>query len=255
MTSPRGAGSLRPPGNQSGRWKLNRWIPAPAASSTAAAATTATIGTSSPRRPRPPPDERVSISPAPSPGSPQDYPSLSDRIRRGGRAGRMASVTRAEDRPTWLGSDRRLARAVGQPIAGFLRVEAAGGVVLLAAAVVALAWANSPWRASYTTVWTTDVSLTVGRHTVEADLRHWINDGLMALFFFVLGLEIKQELVGGQLASWRAAAVPALAALGGMVVPALIYAAVNHGGPGAAGWGIPMATDVAFSLGVLALLG
>src|SRR5262245_35652971 len=85
MTSPRGAGSLRPPGNQLGRWKLNRWMPAPAASSTAAAATTATIGTSTPRRRRPPPDERVSISPAPSPGSPQDYPSLSDRIRRGSR--------------------------------------------------------------------------------------------------------------------------------------------------------------------------
>jgi NhaA family Na+:H+ antiporter len=154
-----------------------------------------------------------------------------------------------------LGSDRRLARTVARPITRFLHVEAASGVLLLAAAVVALVWVNSPWSASYHDLWTTDVALTVGRHTLDADLRHWVNDGLMALFFFVLGLEIKQELVSGQLASVRAAAVPALGALGGMVVPAAIYLAVNHGGPGAGGWGIPIATDVAFSLGVLALLG
>jgi NhaA family Na+:H+ antiporter len=164
-------------------------------------------------------------------------------------------VASSRVRHTWLGSDRRLARTVARPITRFLHVEAASGVLLLAAAVVALVWVNSPWSASYHDLWTTDVALTVGRHTLDADLRHWVNDGLMALFFFVLGLEIKQELVSGQLASARAAAVPALGALGGMVVPAAIYLAVNHGGPGAGGWGIPIATDVAFSLGVLALLG
>jgi Na+:H+ antiporter, NhaA family len=164
-------------------------------------------------------------------------------------------VASSRVRHTWLGSDRRLARTVARPITRFLHVEAASGVLLLAAAVVALVWVNSPWSASYHDLWTTDVTLTVGRHTLDADLRHWVNDGLMALFFFVLGLEIKQELVSGQLASVRAAAVPALGALGGMVVPAAIYLAVNHGGPGADGWGIPIATDVAFSLGVLALLG
>jgi NhaA family Na+:H+ antiporter len=164
-------------------------------------------------------------------------------------------VASSRVRHTWLGSDRRLARTVARPITRFLHVEAASGVLLLAAAVVALVWVNSPWSASYHDIWTTDVALTVGRHTLDADLRHWVNDGLMALFFFVLGLEIKQELVSGQLASVRAAAVPALGALGGMVVPAAIYLAVNHGGPGAGGWGIPIATDVAFSLGVLALLG
>jgi NhaA family Na+:H+ antiporter len=154
-----------------------------------------------------------------------------------------------------LGSDRPLARTVARPITRFLRVESASGVLLLAAAVTALVWANSPWSASYEQLWSTDVVLTVGRHTVEADLRHWVNDGLMALFFFVLGLEIKQELVGGQLSSPRAAAVPVLGALGGMLLPAAIYLALNAGGPGADGWGIPTATDVAFSLGVLALLG
>jgi NhaA family Na+:H+ antiporter len=154
-----------------------------------------------------------------------------------------------------LGSDRPLARSVAQPIIRFLHVEAASGVLLLAAAVVAIAWANSPWSASYEQLWSTDVVLTVGRHTVEADLRHWVNDGLMAVFFFVLGLEIKQELVDGQLSTPRAAAVPALGALGGMVLPAAIFLALNATGPGADGWGIPTATDVAFSLGVLALLG
>jgi Na+:H+ antiporter, NhaA family len=136
-----------------------------------------------------------------------------------------------------------------------MHVEAAGGIVLLAATAVALGWANSPWSASYESFWSTEVALDVGGRVVVEDLRHWVNDGLMALFFFVVGLEIKRELVGGQLASVRQAALPAVAALGGMVVPAAIYAACNAGGPGSDGWGIPMATDIAFAVGVLALLG
>jgi Na+:H+ antiporter, NhaA family len=121
--------------------------------------------------------------------------------------------------------------------------------------VVALAWANSPWRASYDSWWHTEAVLRIGTWRLAEDLRHWVNDGLMTLFFFVVGLEIKRELVDGQLRSARAAALPVVAALGGMVTPALLYAAVNLGGDGAGGWGIPMATDIAFALGVVALLG
>jgi NhaA family Na+:H+ antiporter len=126
---------------------------------------------------------------------------------------------------------------------------------LTAAAALALAWANSPWRAAYDALWETPLAVRLGRFAIEADLRHWVDDGLMTLFFLVVGLEIKRELVAGELASWRRAALPVLAAAGGMAVPAAIYAAVNAGGPGAPGWGVPMATDIAFALGVLALLG
>ncbi|MGH3481166.1 MAG: Na+/H+ antiporter NhaA, partial [Nocardioidaceae bacterium] len=144
---------------------------------------------------------------------------------------------------------------MAQPIARFLRIEAASGILLVAAAVAALVWANSPWAASYDELWHTDLTISLGNHALTEDLRHWVNDGLMTLFFFVIGLEIKQEATTGQLTSLREAAIPAAGALGGMVVPALIYAFLNGGGPGADGWGIPMATDVAFALGVLALLG
>ena len=123
------------------------------------------------------------------------------------------------------------------------------------AALVALVWANSPWRGAYQDLWHTQVQLTVGGFGVEDDLRHLVNDGLMALFFLVVGLEIKRELVAGDLRDRRVAALPALAALGGMVVPVALYLAFNAGTPGAAGWGVPMATDIAFALGVLALLG
>ena len=157
--------------------------------------------------------------------------------------------------PTWLGSDRALARSVARPLGRFLHVEAAGGVVLLAATVVALAWANSPWSSGYAELWSSQAGVSLAGHSLVLDLRHWVNDGLMTLFFFVIGLEIKQEVVGGQLASPRAAAIPAIGAVGGMVVPAAVYTAVNAGGAGADGWAIPMATDVAFALGVLALLG
>jgi NhaA family Na+:H+ antiporter len=137
----------------------------------------------------------------------------------------------------------------------YLREEAAGGMVLMAAAAVALAWANSPWRAAYDALWATPLGFQLGRLALHTDLRHWVNEGLMTLFFLVVGLEIKRELVAGELRSWRSAALPVVAAAGGMAVPAALYAAVNAGGPGAAGWGVPMATDIAFALGVLALLG
>jgi Na+:H+ antiporter, NhaA family len=141
------------------------------------------------------------------------------------------------------------------PLREYLREEAAGGVVLMVAAALALALANSPWRAAYAALWETGLAVRLGRYTIEADLRRWVDDGLMTLFFLVVGLEIKRELVAGELRTWRRAALPVVAAAGGMAVPAAIYAAVNTGGPGAAGWGVPMATDIAFALGVLALLG
>ena len=156
---------------------------------------------------------------------------------------------------TFLGSTGRLARFVGRPIHRFVAVEAAGGVLMLIATVAALVWVNSPWQDSYFDFWHTLVSFSVGGYHFEHELEHVVQDGLMAVFFFVVGLEIKRELVNGQLRDPRFAALPAVAALGGMVVPALIYLAFNAGGPGQDGWGIPMATDIAFAVGVLSLLG
>lgn len=156
--------------------------------------------------------------------------------------------------PTFLHSDRRLAR-VAQPFVRFLHIEAAGGILLVAATIVALVWANSPWDASYRTLWSTNIRLEVGSYVFEEDLAHLVNDLLMAIFFFVVGMEIKRELVVGELRDRRSVALPAMAALGGMIVPAVIYIAFNAGGDRAAGWGIPMATDIAFALGVVALLG
>jgi NhaA family Na+:H+ antiporter len=157
--------------------------------------------------------------------------------------------------PTWLDSDHVVARAVARPLSRFLEVEASGGILLLVATIAALVWVNSPWSDTYTELWASEMGITVAGHTLVLDLRHWVSDGLMTLFFFVLGLEIKQELVDGELSSARAATLPVLGAAGGMLVPAAIYAAANAGGAGARGWGIPMATDVAFALGALAILG
>ena len=158
-------------------------------------------------------------------------------------------------RPIWLHSDRFLARNLGRPLQRFLHIEASGGLVLLTSTIVALVWANSPWSEAYRDLWSTEVALDIGGHVVADDLRHWVNDGLMALFFFVVGLEIKQELVTGHLSKVRDALLPAIAAVGGMVVPAALYLLINVGDDGGAGWGIPMATDIAFAVGVLALLG
>jgi len=158
-------------------------------------------------------------------------------------------------RPTWLRSDRPLARYLAQPVARFLHVEAAGGIVLAVATAAALVWANSPWQDSYHTFWHTELSIGIGNRVLTEDLEHWINDGLMVLFFFVVGLEIKREWVTGELRDRRAAVLPAMAALGGMVVPAAVYVVVNAGTDNVGGWGIPMATDIAFALGVVAILG
>ena len=141
-------------------------------------------------------------------------------------------------------------------LAEFLHRESTGGLVLLLATVTALVWANSPVSESYTAFWHTDLQLGAGPLTRTEDLQHWVNDGLMAIFFFVVGLEIKRELVVGELRDPRAAALPAIAALGGMVVPALLYVVINSGADGElSGWAIPMATDIAFCVGIMAALG
>lgn len=146
-------------------------------------------------------------------------------------------------------------RAVVDPMSEFLRLEAAGSLVLLAATIVALVWANSPWDGAYRDLWATELSAHLGGFEIDDHLAGAVNDGLMAVFFFVVGLEIKRELVRGELRDVRKASLPAIAAIGGMVVPALIFAALNAGGDGARGWGIPMATDIAFAVGILALAG
>jgi NhaA family Na+:H+ antiporter len=125
----------------------------------------------------------------------------------------------------------------------------------MASAMLAMAWANSPWGDSYRDFWHAKLAVSVGGYSHEMSLEHWVNDGLMAAFFLLVGLEIKRELLMGELATPRRASLPIAAAIGGMVAPASIYAALNAGGPGAAGWGIPMATDIAFAVGVLALVG
>jgi Na+:H+ antiporter, NhaA family len=153
-----------------------------------------------------------------------------------------------------VASDRRVERIV-RPFQDFAQKASSGGILLIVATVVALVWANSPWGESYAALWHTKLTVGVGDFSISKDLTHWINDGLMAVFFLVVGLEIKREVLVGELSSARGAALPVIAAAGGAVVPALIYVALNAGTEGAAGWGIPMATDIAFALGVLALLG
>ena len=141
------------------------------------------------------------------------------------------------------------------PFTRFARLEASSGILLLAATVIALVWSNSPWENSYHTVWDTDISLGIGRDVLTWSRHVWVNDGLMSVFFFLVGLEIKREVLIGELSSFRQTAFPFVAALGGSVLPAALYLAVNHGTPEAKAWGIPMATDIAFTLGILTLLG
>jgi Na+:H+ antiporter, NhaA family len=149
---------------------------------------------------------------------------------------------------------KKVVEILASPVQRFIRIESSSGTVLILAAVAAFAWANSPWAGAYFRMLETEVGIGFGTWRLEMTLHHWVNDLLMALFFFLVGLEIKRELVIGELAG-RKAALPVAGALGGMVVPALIYLAFNVGQETVRGWGVPMATDIAFSLGVLALLG
>src|SRR5271170_7356051 len=141
-------------------------------------------------------------------------------------------------------------RALVLPIQQFIHIQGISSIFLLAAAVIALIWANSPWQASYHHVWEMEIQLS----RLQLPIHAWINDALMAIFFFLVGMEIKHEIVHGELADVRRAALPVFGALGGMIVPALLFAVMNHGQPGQHGWGVPMATDIAFSLGVLGMV-
>jgi NhaA family Na+:H+ antiporter len=137
----------------------------------------------------------------------------------------------------------------------FTQLQASGGILLLIGTLLALVWANSPWAHSYFELWETTLSITLGSFSISEHLLEWVNGGLMVVFFFVVGLEIKRELTIGELASPKRAALPIMAAVGGMLLPAAIYVALNAGTEGATGWAIPMATDIAFTLGILTLLG
>jgi NhaA family Na+:H+ antiporter len=138
-------------------------------------------------------------------------------------------------------------------VTAFLQAETSSAVLLLGAAAAALVWANSPWQQSYETFWSTQVGIRFGSIAIESDLHAFVNEGLMSLFFLVVGLEVKREFLTGELRDPRAAVLPVVAAIGGMIVPALLFVALNAGGPGSKGWGIPMATDIAFALAVLTI--
>jgi NhaA family Na+:H+ antiporter len=142
------------------------------------------------------------------------------------------------------------------PFREFANASASSGILLMAAAAIAMVWANSQWADVYVSLWSTELGVEVGSLEVSASLLHWVNDGLMAIFFLVVGLEIRRELQVGELASRRRAVLPVAAAIGGAILPAVIFLlVVGTDGDVARGWGIPMATDIAFALGVLALLG
>ncbi|MBA51471.1 MAG: Na+/H+ antiporter NhaA [Acidimicrobiaceae bacterium] len=168
----------------------------------------------------------------------------------------MAGSDSLLKRPTFASSDNSLAKFVARPVLRFVDREVAGGILLLVATAIALVWVNIGWEDSYNDFWHTEIELAVGTwHLPHMSVGHFVNDGLMALFFFVVGLEIKREMVTGDLRSPRAAALPVIGAMGGMVVPALLYVMLNTSGEASRGWGIPMATDIAFAIGVVALLG
>jgi Na+/H+ antiporter NhaA len=173
---------------------------------------------------------------------------------RAGSAGSDRSDGSARARiPSFTGRTA-WARNLAAPVRDFLKTETGGAAVLLGAAVAALAWANSPWSSSYESFWTTNFSIRLGDTGISMDLRHWVNEGLMTLFFLVVGLEAKRELDLGELRERRRITIPVVAAAGGMTLPILIYLAFNAGGTGVDGWGAAMSTDTAFALGVLALV-
>jgi len=167
----------------------------------------------------------------------------------------MENKTAAKEWPDELKPLIRLGKRVQEEIAEFMHLEISGSIVLLVATAIAMILANSSLADKYFAVWQTKVGIKIGNFEFFETILHWVNDFLMAIFFFVVSLEIKRELIVGELSSLRKATLPLAAAVGGMAAPALIYTFFNAGGPGADGWGVPMATDIAFALGVAALLG
>lgn len=149
----------------------------------------------------------------------------------------------------------QLARMAGRPLERFLHIEAASGIVLIIVAATALGWANSAWHESYHNLWQAPIGVRVGSVVFERSLEWVVNDVLMVIFFFVVGMEIRRELYEGELSEWRRAALPAAAAVGGMLAPAALYLAIAGAPELRSGWGVPMATDIAFAVGVLTLLG
>ncbi|WP_448518329.1 Na+/H+ antiporter NhaA [Rhodoflexus sp.] len=150
---------------------------------------------------------------------------------------------------------RRITKILLQPINKFIRNESSGGVILFLSALIAMIWANSSWRESYHHLWEIPLGISLNGLEVSKTLHHWINDGLMSVFFFVVGLELKREIVGGELSKPQNAILPIVAGIGGMLIPALVFVFINQDKASAAGWGIPMATDIAFALGIMSLLG
>ncbi|HVH46948.1 MAG TPA: Na+/H+ antiporter NhaA [Labilithrix sp.] len=168
----------------------------------------------------------------------------------------LTSVPPSDPPPGASPFAHRLARRLVTPIEAFLHVQAASGLVLVVTALLAMVLANSPWATAFHDLLETPLGIRLGSLTVEHSVHFWVNDGLMTIFFFVVGLEIRREAHEGELSTARRAALPVAAALGGMVVPALLYIAVaGHHAADRPGWGVPMATDIAFAVGVLALLG
>jgi Na+/H+ antiporter NhaA len=150
---------------------------------------------------------------------------------------------------------RDLLAQVAAPLRAFATNEASSAALLLLATVAAVVWANSPWSETYEAFWDTEFAFRLGGAELALDLKHWVNDGLMVFFFFVVGLEVKRELVMGELTDRRRAAVPFAAAVTGLAVPALVYLLFNPSGEAAAAWGVVISTDTAFLLGVLVLVG
>ena len=196
-------------------------------------------------KPKPAPGKRRAMGPASMDDHSTQEPSWVERGRH------------RSDRPppeTWEPA-RRAVLALVRPLESFLKIQASSGILLMIAAVVAMAWANSPWSESYHHLWHTPIQVGFGDYRFQQSLHFVINDVLMVVFFFVVGLEIRREMHEGELSELKRAALPVAAAIGGMLVPAAIYAAFNYGSPTSHGWGVPMATDIAFAVGVLALLG
>jgi NhaA family Na+:H+ antiporter len=154
-----------------------------------------------------------------------------------------------------MGKENKIAQILIRPINKFIRNESSAGVILFISALATVIWANSAWKESYHHLWEISFGISLGSFEVNKTLHHWINDGLMAVFFFVIGLELKREIIGGELSNPKNAVLPIVAGLGGMIVPALIFVILNKDQAAAAGWGIPMATDIAFALGIMSLLG